>query len=120
MKKSVYDQAVSDICKIAGVRTPFDLIGRKILIHVIYDDKSEQRLYSKILCVNIVNININRADGITSCAAIKFDMGLRPSGKNPFSLSYIKDERRWAFTMSDELGNIIQKFQAEFFFPKRR
>jgi len=116
MKRSVYDQAIINVCKIAGVRTPFDLIGRKILVHIIYDDKSEQRLYSKILCINVINCT----DDTESSVVIKFDMGLRPSGKNPYSLHYIKDERRWAFVIADESGIISQKFQTEFFFPSRR
>ena len=52
---SVYEQALSDLCKKARVKSPLDLIGKRVAFSFFGQDNKEAKVFTKISQVNFVD-----------------------------------------------------------------
>ena len=54
---SVYEQALLDLCKKARVKSPLDLIGKRIAFSFFGQDNKEAKVFTRISQVNFVDNN---------------------------------------------------------------
>ena len=115
MKKevSVYKQAVLDMCKRAGIKTPSGLIGRKVNIE-FYDKISG----SHQIFTTIQRVNIKSAYRLKDSIAEIVLYNEEEYGNIRYSLVYYLEEASWMFT---KIKNDVRmgRYSTEIFFPKK-
>ena len=89
IEKTVYEKAVFALCKLASVKWPLQLVGKKIAFIVNYGG-AEVKIYDAI---NRVVIS-KEADG-SGFASLCLNY-VDPSG-NQRALRYVSDEKKWEY-----------------------
>jgi hypothetical protein len=108
---TVFEQAVLDLCKKAGVKSPSDLVGKRICF-VAHEGKREIKVFETILRISIANAPEIK----NSYASLFLSVGESFPG-SLFTLNYSLEEKEWRY--SDKI-NTNNYFQVEhMIFPRK-
>lgn len=121
-KLSVCEEALLGLCKMAGVKSPSDLIGSKINILSSFGfsesgfSNTEIKIFYTIQLITIVNNHKEQ----TSTVFIRFNGGVSINGKFLYGLEYFPAETKWRLVRVDtETEMTVEKYDTMFLFPRK-